>query len=349
MAKKRRGNKVNERGNQVGKKYIIIKDVATICISLFALVISFFSLQRNNHILTPKFSLEVLKADESNSEDLNRIFKIYNAGGQIVNPKISPIVQMELYCVSLDKNKLPDREAIVLVGISDYFSENYSYNNSESSFIIRETKANELYEMMGNIQKSLKESNDCINLFSIKYYFEISYYDYKGEKESKVLCPMNNYAVISYKNSNRERYFRNNELIEESNRQEDILIPVNLEDEDFVVCQNKGFFDFSSTGEKRKSYEYISSYIINYLKKYSKKLERDKKNGGVQVTNVEMQELIRNDKEFVIGAILKYEHKNRFMAMWLWTLVSVLILLFLILIYFKKKKKNSKRNRYRRQ
>ena len=93
----------------------------TVVIAFFALVVSILSFLRSGIALNPRFSLEVSKVDENDSENLNRIFKIYNVGGQISSPQIIPIMQMELCCDICDNKGAALREGSALIRLLDYF------------------------------------------------------------------------------------------------------------------------------------------------------------------------------------------------------------------------------------
>ncbi|MDE6252750.1 MAG: hypothetical protein K2M78_08940 [Lachnospiraceae bacterium] len=347
MGKRRRRKKTrNTRsGEKEIREEIIYKktkienfrNVTTVIISTLALMVSIFGLVRSNATLMPKFSLEVLMEEAENEENLNRVFKIYNVGGQIVNPQITPVMQLELSGTVLDENGNPDREGFILIGFSDYFSEDYFYNNAESAFIIPEKNANKLYDLLDGIERLIEKEKNCINFFSIKYYFEISYFDYKGKKKNEILYPMNNYAMIRFESGEKVRYFKNNELKKIKNvKEEDILIPIDSENEKFTVVMNgKDGYELQDIKEAKNTEEYISRFIIEYLKEYSIDLNHDESGQGKELTKKKVLELITDDKGFVIGAIEKYNDKNKNVIILL--LITILIFFLLSLVFFKRR------------
>jgi hypothetical protein len=313
------------------------RNVATVIISTLALIVSIFGLVRSNATLTPKFSLEVLREESEDEKNLNRVFKIYNAGGQIVNPQITPVMQLELSGAVLDENGNPDREGIILIEFSDYFSEDYFYSNVDSAFIIPEKNANKLYDLLGGIEKLIEKEKNCINFFSIKYYFEISYFDYKGKKKNEILYPINNYAMIHFDSGEMIRYFKNNELKKIKNvKEEDILLPIDFGNENFIVILHEKYdHQLPDIKEAKNTEEYISKFIIEYLKKYSIELNLNESGQGIELSKKKISELITDDKGFMIGFMEKYNNRNNLVIILL--LITILIFFLLALVFFKRK------------
>lgn len=309
------------------------RNIMTVVIAFFALIVSLISLNRNNAMSTPKFSLEVLKDDDS--ENLNRTFKLYNVGGQIVNPKIKPKLQVELTCNVCDENGDAEREGIVLIEFSDYFSDDYFYNNDESSFIISEKYANELFDLIDKIEKDLREENDCINLYAIKYYFEVSYYNYKGTKKNITLYPTSNFAMLDYQNSARTRYFRDIELKEIKNIKEaDITLSLNFYKGSALIINREDDSEEVSCYEGTGStYDIISNFIKDNLKE--KSVELDIKNidddlYAREVTKKNVKDIIKDDNEFIIGLMEDYEKEKRMMLI----IFSILFLSILLSCFY---------------
>ncbi len=332
----------NKSGKQEDKKKFTPEDfrnIMTVVIAFFALVVSILSFLRSGIALNPRFSLEVSKVDENDSENLNRIFKIYNVGGQISSPQIIPIMQMELCCDICDNKGAALREGSALIRLLDYFPDEYSYNNSESSFIVEETKANKLYDLIEKIDNNMLYENEYIKFLSIKYYFKISYFDYKGKKKEKILYPENNHALLDYQNYPKTRYFKNNELHEtKSIKQEDISSTMDSEQEYGSIYYYKGDTKDAHVflpGENVD--EYMLDLIDKCLKKSSIKLGTDKrgrtyisKRGGV---------FIADKNGLFMGIMEKNRENNVFIIAIL--LIIVFIIFILLLIYFKNwKKKN---------
>lgn len=154
------------------------------CISAVAIVISIFSLNSNYNVLNPKFSLSLFHIDGTEYTDFNRILKIYNCGGQIVNSKIEPQMFLDIYYSNADSTYQGD----ILIEIRNYFSENYFFDYNESAFVIQETMANEVYSFVDNINNTLAELDLFhIDLFSIKTYYSITYSNYSGKRRKKFL------------------------------------------------------------------------------------------------------------------------------------------------------------------
>lgn len=356
MSKRKRARKNNQKNvefvkaNQEVKEEIQksnrkltiddIRKILTVIIAFFALIISFISLKRSNLTLVPKFSIEVLKEDKD-PKNLNRILKLYNAGGQIVNPKIKPHVQLELACAICDDYGDAEREAITLIEFSDYFSEEYFYDNNESAFILKENYANELYTLIDDIENDLEKENKCINFFSIKYYFEISYFDYKDKKRTKILYPTSNFVMLNYKNNNNARYFKDIELKEIKQKNEaDLVLPLNS-DGNFVTIENEDY-DNQEISYNESSEEFVetqnivSNYIINNLEKNSVELNYDESGYAKEVTRKNDTDLITDENGFVIGFMEAYDDTDRIMLI---IVVCLVVLFLLIFMYFRKKKR----------
>ncbi len=346
----------NPKSAKIKLEYLI--KIIPIGISLLAFGVSLIALTRNNENLIPKFSLEVLKADENNKENLNRIFKIYNPGGQIVNPKIIPVMQLELDCITCNYG-IPKKEGNLFIEFSDYFIEDYSFNNSESSFIITETKANELYDLMYNIDNFLQEDDIYINLFSIKYYFKISYYDYKGKHQKKIFYPMNNYAQIMFQEANRMRYFKNNELKEVNKINEPYMVcPMKFTDNGGAVTINEEDEITEILIEKgTNSDEYISFKIEEYLKKYSSKIEKSNYDeidisylseydwdSVYTLSNKKAKECIEVGENMVVGFIEEEKTDNKKNIFVLFAGFILMVIFIFAIIYIKKKKVRNKTN-----
>ena len=328
-------NNKTEDERREDKKKITLEDfrnIMTVVISFFALIVSLLGFWRNGVILEPRFSLEISKTDESDSENLNRIFKIYNVGGQIVNPKINPIIQIELICTSCSENGEENRQGTVLVGLLDYFPGEYSYKNAESAFIIQEKKANELYDLIEKIDEHLKSENDMISILSVKYYFEISYFDYRGKEKEKILYPTTNHVLIDYQDCKRERYFEKARLEQtERIKKEDILCPMSFEYKNGTITRNEGDegeIYYIDAGEKAD--KYLSDFIQDYFEKYSIKL------GNQELLAINTDGDVVNDNGTLIGFIEDNEESkiNNISLL----IVTIIILLFLLTICLKQKK-----------
>ena len=219
-----------------------LKSTISIIISLAALIISYANFYRSNAVLIPKFSLEVTEVDESNSNDLNRTIKIYNAEGEIVNPKIEPVMQLELnFCFHVG---VEERAGNVLLEFSDYFSEDYAFNNNESSFIVKETKVNEVYELIDKIYECPEMSGIDHMDFSIKHYFKISYYDYRCKKKEIILYPEYNNVYLNYCKYRRIRELKDPRLNEINHIDEAyIRTPIDLTDGGLLCVKDKEDYD----------------------------------------------------------------------------------------------------------
>ncbi len=331
--------------NQKKSKIEDFRNIMTVIISFFALIISIISLIKSNLTLVPKFSIEVLK--ENNADDLNRTFKLYNVGGQIVNPTIEPVIQLELTCAAYDEYGDLEREYITLFEFSDYFSDDYFYENVESSFIIQESNANDLYNLMKYVESDLEKENMCIHYFAIKYYFKVTYSDYKGKERIKILYPTSNFTILNYQNDYNIRYFKNIELKEIKQKTEaDIILPLIAEGR-FVTTSNEHSGDQiiaynESTKDFLESYKIISNYIINNFENNSVELDFDESGLSIKATNKLATDFIIDENGFVIGFIEAHPETNIITE--IIALMIFLLLVLIIFIYFRKKKYKHKRS-----
>lgn len=149
----RRNNvRVNNEKSKITKRiigffsYLVKNNLVNSCISAVAIIISIFSLKSNDNVLNPKFSLSLFHIDGTGESDLNRILKIYNCGGQIVNSKLEPKMFLDI-CYS---NEDSTYQGDILIEIRNYFPENYFFDYNESAFVIQETMANEVYSFVDN-------------------------------------------------------------------------------------------------------------------------------------------------------------------------------------------------------
>ena len=207
MKKDRRKNKKTELRIQ----YV------SIAISMLALIISFSNRMDSVKLQLPNFSMEIANRNILNELDTNRIIKIYNTGGQVVNPKISAKMQLKLY---LQKVEYLDDEEYLLkrwiydTEINNFFQENPYYSNSENAFIVYEKNANEVFDFMDYLIDSLENKGVTCELYSIQQFYEISYNDYRGKKMKKIFACGNNYDYLWLDKGDRGRYCQDNELIE---------------------------------------------------------------------------------------------------------------------------------------
>lgn len=257
------------------KKIKFAMNIVSMILSLVAVIVSIFSLRRSDLNSVPRFSLTIEKTDEDDSSNLNRKYRLYNDGGQVKNPIITPVMQLELSCLMLMEGT-PQWEGTVLLEFTDYFTEDYFYDFDESSFVIEETNANEIYNLMQGMGTYLREENMYINLYSIKYYFIISYEDYKGKRTEKIYCPRNNYAQIDFWETSHYKHDRDN-ILEETKSIREANVKKSLENDKYIppvdlnMDSNANNRFFEERNQKREID--ISDSIIEYLKDNFEELE----------------------------------------------------------------------------
>lgn len=249
-------------------------------------------------------------------------------------------MQLELDCITYYYG-IPKKESSVLVELTDYFSDEYFFDNSESAFVISETKANLVYDLMDNLNEIFEEKNIKIQMYSLRCYYKISYFDYKGDKKEKILIPMNNYDLILYDKSDRIRYCKDNELKEIKNvNMPNIEIPIEPKGSNYAVTINNSTNNGTTEwiDGTRKVDEYLSGYIVDYIKEYSTKLDVDRETGAFLLTGKKVSELIMSETNTVIGAKELEKHVNKKIVIMIITLFCILIFAVIFFVRYKNKK-----------
>lgn len=292
-------------------KISIIISVISVFLSAAALRVSIVSQHRDDLQSIPKFSLTIERTGEDSIENLNRKYILYNDGGQVKNPTIIPVMQLELSCLNYVEGEF-QKEGTVLIEFTDYFTDDYFYDPDESSFVIEETNANEIYNLMHGMNKYLMEENMFINLYSIKYYFQISYEDYKGNRTEKIYCPKNNHAQISFTETYHYKHDRDN-ILEETDSIREANMKKSLDDEKYIPPVDLNVSSdsedrFQKEKEQKREID-VSNSIKVYLKENLEELENSMreiksfvhKKEYYKITNKKSDREIIDGREHVLG------------------------------------------------
>lgn len=336
-------------------KYLVQNNLVASCLSLIAIIISLFNMNYNNDLLVPKFSMIVFQPD--NVSDLNRNFKIYNCGGQFINPQLSTKFVLELNC-DYKENDIPKKKGNITIELTDFFGNDIFFDYKESAFTIEETKGIELYYLINKINEILNEEKSAyVCDFSFKHYFYITYYDYKGKRKEQIFEPLNNYNYILY-NQDKDRqirYFKDNELLKkEKIEKTDIAVPIEFFYHNVLKNKSEITLTFDDLEQNEPDNINIKNFVIDrlfpimseqfqdididengsyFLTRNSKKFLVSDTNNDLDV-NSKYTIVIDNQNTIIGYQIYTYEHQLRIVI-----IKIVIFILVIVFIFFLKRRK----------
>lgn len=249
-----------------------------------------------------------------------------------------------------NRNKVPYKECDLTINFTDFFTNDYFFNNSESAFIVAEKRTNEIYDIMDYISDSLNKKDIFIQDYSIKHYYKISYSDYKGRKKTKFYEPLNNYDFILYDKEKRIRYVKDIELIEVNKIDcANIEIPLTFGEHWKSIIIN-----YDSTGKnfrnemfdenkKISTSQYLSDFINQNFNEYSTKLKTTvKRLPGNIIEKKTMKTKSLSERIVENNTFIGFKEPRKEINILHVVLICIVFLVSILFVicFFKKKKRN---------
>lgn len=300
----------------------------SIILSVLAFVISMINLYNSVSLQLPKFSMQITAQDIEDEYNANRIIKIYNSGGQIVNPKVSVRMQLKLYC---EKEEYVDntnylKTCVYTTEFTDFFQTDPYYDNAESAFVIYEKNATVMFEFLDYLSDKLDKEGIGFKLYSIQQFFDISYGDYMGRQHEKLFASGNNFDFIYWQPGDRDRYCQDNELVEIKS------IPMAYTSYPFPIM-----YDDEMTIDEVQ-------YVVEYFGKNCDTQILDG-SGVSKIMIGKVESLISDERNLIVG--VRQMHNNSYKTIFIVTLASIIVGGLIAGGIFFYKRKYLKRNRYK--
>ncbi|WP_373215580.1 hypothetical protein [Ruminococcus sp. 5_1_39BFAA] len=198
----------------------MIYSISIILILLLFLLL--FVLYRT--LTKPNFTLDIKNdtpVSRDGTENWNRTYVFSNKGGTIVNVKVTPHMIVDFNISRYTDDTV--QQGHYSQEISNYFPDNYYFDNLTGIVEIPEENGNLLRDYLHAVSAVLNENDMELTSYALQMYLDISYTDRFGMKHSSVYDMENNYNFILYNTqddteetgaSSTERYLKDIDLFE---------------------------------------------------------------------------------------------------------------------------------------